>query len=342
MSVTNPSHKKQVFSGMQPTGNLHLGRYFGAIQNWVNLQDTYKCIYCVVDYHAMTMPFEPQDLRQRVWNLVFDALAVGVKPENLFIQSMVPEHTELAWIFNCVSSYGDVSRMTQFKDKSQQVNAKTKDAFISTGLFAYPVLQAADILIYKADYVPVGNDQDQHLELTRSIAHRFNQIAGKEYFVLPETLYTSFPKVLSTADPSKKMSASLGPKHNISVFSEPNVIRKQIKSAVTDSGDTPAGQISPGVQNLLSILLATGGHPELTSFEEKAKAGTLQYGPVKEAVADAVISMTEPFRQKRIEIMEQRKSYEEQIAESSKEIRKIAQQTLHEVKDLIGLMNVKP
>ncbi len=326
---------------MQPTGNLHLGRYFGAIQNWVNLQDTYKCIYCVVNYHAMTMPFEPADLKERVWNLVFDALAVGVKPENLFIQSMVPEHTELAWIFNCVSSYGDVSRMTQFKDKSQQVNAKAKDAFISTGLFAYPVLQAADILIYKADYVPVGNDQDQHMELTRNIAHRFNQIAGKEYFVLPETLYTSFPKVLSTADPSKKMSASLGPKHNISVFSEPNVIRKQIKSAVTDSGDTPAGQISPGVQNLLSILNATGGHPDLASFEEKAKAGTLQYGPVKEAVADAVIDMTEPFRQKRMEIMDQRKSYEEQIAESSKAIRKTAQQTLHEAKDLIGLMNVK-
>ncbi len=334
------SNKKQVFSGMQPTGNLHLGRYFGAIQNWVNLQEEYSCIYCVVDYHAMTMPFEPKDLRQRVWNLIFDAIAVGVKPENLFIQSMVPEHTELAWIFNCVSSYGDVSRMTQFKDKSQQVNDKTKDAFISTGLFAYPVLQAADILIYKADFVPVGNDQDQHLELTRNIAHRFNQIVGQEYFVLPETLYTSFPKVLSTADPTKKMSASLGPKHNISVFSDPTTIRKQIKSAVTDSGDTPSGQISIGVENLFSILSASGGHPDLDSFRDHALSGTLQYGKLKEAVADVVIDMTEPFRQKRLEIIENRTLYEEKIAASSGLIRKTAINTLHEVKELIGLMNV--
>jgi tryptophanyl-tRNA synthetase len=288
----------------------------------------------------MTMPFEPKELRERVWNLVFDALAVGVKPENLFIQSMVPEHTELAWIFNCLSSYGEVSRMTQFKDKSQQVNAKTKDAYISTGLFTYPVLQAADILIYKADFVPVGNDQDQHLELTRNIAQRFNQIVGEEYFVLPETLYTEFPKVLSTADPTKKMSASLGPKHNISVFSNPDEIRKQIKSAVTDSGDTPPGQISPGVSNLLAILKAAGGHPELESFSAHALAGTLQYGKLKEAVADAVISMTDPFRAKRLEIMENKRSYEEQIAEASQVIRNTARNTLHEVKDLIGLMNV--
>ena len=248
--------------------------------------------------------------------------------------------TELAWIFNCVSSYGDVSRMTQFKDKSQQVNAKTKDAFISTGLFAYPVLQAADILIYKADFVPVGNDQDQHLELTRNIADRFNQIVGEEYFVLPETLYTSFPKVLSTADPSKKMSASLGPKHNISIFSDPNVIRKQIKSAVTDSGDTPLGQISPGVENLFSILKASGGHPDLDTFRENALAGTLQYGKLKEAVADVVIEMSEPFRQKRLEIVDQKNSYEAQIAASAEVIRKTASKTLREVKDLVGLMNI--
>ncbi len=208
----------------------------------------------------------------------------------MFIQSLIPEHTELSWIFNCVSSYGEVTRMTQFKDKSQQINEKDKDAFISTGLFTYPVLQAADILIYRADYVPVGKDQEQHLELSRNIAQRFNQVVGKEYFVLPETLYTEVPKVLSTADPSKKMSASLGPKHHISVFSEADVIRKQIKSAVTDSGDTPAGQISPGVENLFSLLKAAGGHPDLASFREHAISGTLQYGRLKEAVADVIIA----------------------------------------------------
>lgn len=333
--------KKQVFSGMQPTGNLHLGRYFGAIQNWVNLQAKYECVYCVVDYHAMTMPFQPNDLRNRAWNLVFDALAVGVEPGNIFVQSMVPEHTELAWIFNCVSSYGDVARMTQFKDKSQQINEKDKDAFISTGLFTYPVLQAADILIYKADYVPVGKDQDQHLELTRSIAQRFNQLVGTEYFVLPETLYTDFPKVLSTADPSKKMSASLGPKHNISVFSEADFIRKQIKSAVTDSGDTPAGQISAGVENLLGIIKAAGGHPDLEAFRTQAKEGSLQYGKLKEAAADVVINLTEPFREKRLAIVADKEKYEDQIASAAEVIRKKAQQTVYEVKDLIGLTNAK-
>ena len=332
--------RKQVLSGMQPTGSLHLGRYFGAIQNWVKLQESYDCIYSIVDYHAMTMPFDPKRLREQVWELAYDIMAVGVEPENIFIQSMIPEHAELAWIFNCVSSYGEVSRMTQFKDKSQQINEKDKDAFISTGLFTYPVLQAADILIYRADYVPVGKDQDQHLELTRNIANRFNQLVGKEFFVLPETLYTELPKVLSTADPNKKMSASLGPKHFISAFGDAEVIRKQIKSAVTDSGDTPAGQISTGVENLFAMLKAAGGHSEMDSLYEKAREGALQYGRLKEIVADALIEMTDRFKEKRKEIIEDKASYQERIAASSQEIRKKAQITVREVKDLVGLMNI--
>ncbi|MDZ4747152.1 MAG: tryptophan--tRNA ligase [Saprospiraceae bacterium] len=340
MTISSGPKRKQVLSGMQPTGNLHLGRYFGAIQNWVNLQESYDCIYSIVDYHAMTMPFDPHRLREQVWELVYDIMAVGVKPENIFIQSMIPEHTELSWIFNCLSSYGEVSRMTQFKDKSQQINEKDKDSFISTGLFTYPVLQAADILIYRADYVPVGKDQDQHLELTRNIANRFNQLVGKEYFILPETLYTDLPKVLSTADPSKKMSASLGPKHHISVFADADVIRKQIKSAVTDSGDTPVGQISPGVQNLLDMIRASGGHPELDSFRDHAISGTLQYGRLKEAAADVIIAMTDTFKHKRQEISSDKVRYQESVAASSQVIRKRAQETVREVKDLIGLMNV--
>lgn len=340
MTSPIPSKRKQVLSGMQPTGSMHLGRYFGAIQNWVNLQETYDCIYSIVDYHAMTMPFDPARLRDQVWNLAYDVVAVGVEPENLFIQSMVPEHAELAWIFNCVSSFGEVTRMTQFKDKSQQVNEKDKDAFISTGLFAYPVLQAADILIYKADYVPVGKDQDQHLELTRNIANRFNQLVGKEYFVLPETLYTDLPKVLSTADPSKKMGASLGPKHYISVFADADIIRKQIKSAVTDSGDTPTGQISPGVENLFAMLKASGGHPEMDTLYDKAHTGELQYGRLKEIVADVLIAMTDRFKENRLAILDDQRAYQERIAASSQEIRKKAQATVREVKDLIGLMNV--
>ena len=333
--------RKQVLSGIQPTGHLHLGRYFGAIRNWVLLQEKYDCIYSAVNYHALTMPFDPKTLKDQTWDLVFDLIAVGVNPEYIFIQSMVPEHTELAWIFNCVSSYGEVSRMTQFKDKSQQINEKDKDAFISTGLFTYPVLQAADILIYKAHYVPVGKDQDQHLELSRNIADRFNHIAGTDYFTLPEPLYTETPKVMSTADPSKKMSASLGPKHFINVFTEPDVIRKQIKSAVTDSGDTPAGQLSPGVANLLSILEAANGKEIGSQLKEEALAGTLQYGKLKEAVADHVIQLTDPFREKRKEVANNGNHFRDQIYESSARIRKIAQQTVLEVKDLMGLMNTK-
>ena len=335
------SKRKQVLSGIQPTGTVHLGRYFGAVQNWVNLQSKYDCLYCMVDYHAMTMPFDPKTLRDQVWNLALDLVAVGLKTEYMFIQSMIPEHAELAWIFNCFSSYGEVSRMTQFKDKTLQVAEKDKDAFISTGIFTYPVLQAADILIYRADYVPVGKDQDQHLELTRNIAQRFNSIVGKEFFVLPQTLYTDTPKVLSTADPSKKMSASLGPKHNIGVFSEPDVIRKQIKTAVTDSGDTPAGQVSPGVENLLMMMKAAGGYELANEMAEQAKSGTLQYGKLKEAVADQIINLTEPFRQKRKEIHENSQQYKDEIMESSANIRKQAQATVREVKDLVGLTNTK-
>ena len=338
---TPVNHRKQVFSGIQPTGSLHLGRYFGAVQNWVNLQQSYDCIYCIVDYHAMTMPFDPHTLRENAWNVAFDLIAVGLDPDNMFIQSMIPEHTELAWIFNCVSSHGEVSRMTQFKDKSQQINEKDKDAFISTGLFTYPVLQAADILIYKADYVPVGKDQGQHLELTRNIAQRFNQVVGKEYFVLPETLYTDLPKVLSTADPLKKMSASLGPKHFINVFSAPDVIRKQIKSAVTDSGDTPAGQLSPGVENLFAMINAAGGHADAQQLKEDALNGTLQYGRLKEITGTVLVELTEPFRQKRLEIEGHQLSYRDRIFASAEVIRKQAQNTIYEVKDLIGLTNVR-
>lgn len=248
--------KKRILSGIQPTGNLHFGRYFGAVSNWVNLQETYHCFYCVVDYHAMTMPFVPAKLRENSWELAINLLAAGINPENLFIQSMVPEHTELSWIMNCYASYGQLSRMTQFKDKSAQAQESGSDDFISAALFDYPVLQAADILIYKAHYVPVGKDQEQHVEFTRNIAQRFNNQTGKEYFVLPEALFTEFPKIMSTADPTRKMSASLGEKHNIDVFADPERIRKQVRSAVTDTGDTPAGTMSPGVENLFTLLNA--------------------------------------------------------------------------------------
>jgi tryptophanyl-tRNA synthetase len=240
-----------------------------------------------------------------------------------------------------MTSYGELGRMVQFKDKSQQVTNKSKDAFISAGLFTYPTLQAADILIYKADFVPVGKDQDQHLELTRNIAQRFNYVVGKEYFVLPETLHTEIPKVMSTADPTIKMSASKGEKHNIDLFADPARLAKQIRSAVTDTGDTPAGQMSPGVENLFSLLKAAGGddmHKELMSDYEN---GSLQYSRLKDAVSDALLAMTEPLREKRAEVLANKKEYKQRVKQSSAEIRKRAAQTVREVKELVGLLNTK-
>ncbi len=333
--------KKRVLSAIQPTGDMHFGNYFGAVKNWVALQENYECVYGVVDYHAMTMPYQAKKLRENTWELIFNLLATGVKAETLFIQSLVPEHTELCWIFNCFTSYGQLTRMTQFKDKSQDSKEKTGDEFISAGLLDYPVLQAADILIYKADYVPVGKDQEQHLELTRNIAQRFNNQIGKEYFVLPESLYTEVPKVQSTADPTRKMSKSAGEKHYINVFGDENRIRKQIRSAVTDMGDTPEGTMSPGVENLFSLLKASGRISEYEALMQDYQAGALKYVDLKQSVADGLVALNVEFRNRREELNANKKVVKEQVRASSAEIRKIAQETVKEVKDLVGLMNVR-
>ena len=331
---------KRVLSCIQPTGDIHYGNYFGAVKNWVRLQDTYQTIYGVVDYHAMTMPYNPKKLRENTWELIYNLLALGIKDDNLFIQSLVPEHAELCWIFNNFASMGRVENMTQFKDKSLQ-SKSGKDGFISVGLFDYPVLQAADILIYKADFVPVGEDQRQHLELTREIAQRFNNQVGKEYFVLPETLYTETPKIKSTADPSRKMSKSAGEKHNISVFAEEAVIRKKIKSAVTDTGEPTPGQMSEGVKNLFELLKASDRLDDYTSLMNDFDNGVLKYSVLKDAVAEAIVGLSNGFKTRKEEITADKKAVKYQIKNSSAEIRKIAQETIKEVKDLCGLINVK-
>ncbi len=333
--------KKTVLSCIQPTGDMHFGNYFGAVKNWVDLQSKYDCYYGVVDYHAMTMPYQPKKLRENTWALIINLLAVGVKPENLFIQSLVPEHSELAWIFNCFASYGQVTRMTQFKDKSAQNKEKGADHYISVGLFGYPVLQAADILIYKADYVPVGKDQDQHLELSRNIAQRFNNVVGKEYFVLPETLHTETPSIKSTADPTRKMSKSAGEKHYINVFADEARMMKQIKSAVTDTGDTPDGEMSAGVANLFELLKACGKVETHASLMEDYRVGSLRYVDLKTAVGEALVEISTPFRERKAELNANKKEVKNQIKASSANIRKKAQETIREVKELAGLSNVK-
>lgn len=332
---------KNVLSGIQPTGDLHIGNYFGAVQNWVRLQEVYNCFFCVVDYHSMTMPYNPEKLRENTWNMVFWLTACGVKPECLFVQSLVPEHAELAWVLNCMVPYGEVTRMTQFKDKTDQLHEKDKDAFVSLGLFTYPVLQAADILMYHAHYVPVGKDQEQHLELSRNIAQRFNSQFGKEYFQIPEPLFTDTPKILSPADPNRKMSKSLGEKHYINLFGEEDRVRKQIKSAVTDTGDTPAGEMSTGVANLFELLRACNNMELHDSLMDDYKAGTLKYSALKEAVADALVGLINPFRERLAELNADKRKVKAQIQESSAEIRKTAQQTLREVREIAGLLPLK-
>jgi len=295
--------KKSILSCIQPTGNMHIGRYFGAIENWVRLQEEYDCKYGVVNYHAMTMPYDPKKLIIQSWDVAFNLLACGIKVENVFIQSLVPEHVELGWIFNCMCSYGELSRMTQFKDKSTQVKETSKDAFINAGLFTYPILQAADILIYKAHFVPVGKDQEQHLELTRNIAQRFNTVVNKEYFHLPEPLFTDIPKVMSTADPTRKMSA--------------------------------------GVANLFQLLKAAASEGIYQELFRDYQQGSRRYGQLKEKVADNLIAFTAPFREKRKEILADKRKYKDQIKQSSAAIRAEARKTIFEVKELTGLLNVK-
>jgi tryptophanyl-tRNA synthetase len=343
---------KTVLSCIQPTGDLHLGNYFGAVQNWVNLQDTYKCLYGVVDCHSMTMPYKATDLKENTWKMVFQLLACGIKPENLFIQSLVPEHMELAWYLSCVTSYGELQKMTQFKDKVKQLEEKDNQAFISTGLFFYPVLQAADILIYQADYVPVGKDQEQHLELSRNIAARFNHQFGKEFFAHPEPLFTEIPKLLSPADPTKKMSKSLGEKHYINLFGEDDAIRKQIKKAVTDLGENTVdpgnpdtggkgvGKMSAGVENLFNLLKACGKMDVYDAQMETFKSGNIRYGDLKTEVGEALVELIAPFRERLADLKSRENEVKEQIQASSAEIRKIAQKTIREIKELTGIMNV--
>jgi tryptophanyl-tRNA synthetase len=330
--------KKRVLSCIQPTGEIHLGNYFGAVKNWVDIQDKYDCVYGVVDLHAMTMPYNPKELKDNTLRMVIELLACGIDPEKsiLFIQSMVPQHTELTWIFNCVTSYGELSRMTQFKDKSEQIENKSGKSIVTAGLFTYPVLQAADILVYNANFVPVGKDQEQHLELTRNIAVRFNNQFG-EYFNEPLPLFTEITKLMSLADPTKKMSKSLGEKHYVSVFEDAEKTRKKVRSAVTDTGENTGGKMSAGVENLFNLLKACGKNEQINSFISDYNAGTLKYKDIKDAVAEAIIELTTPFKQRKAELYKNLDYVEKLISEHAEKARVIADKTMSNVKNLVGI-----
>lgn len=327
----------RVFSGIQPTSEMHFGNYFGAVKNWVELQNKYECIYCVVDYHAMSMPYDPKELHSNTMNMAVDLLACGIDPDKaiLFIQSLVPEHAELCWILSCFCSFGELQRMTQFKDKSESEKVQEKGNIVSVGLFTYPVLQAADILVYNAEYVPVGKDQEQHLELSRNIANRFNNKHG-EYFNEPKALFTEIPKLLSLNDPSKKMSKSLGDQHVVRLFEDEASIRKKVKSAVTDVGPR-TDVMSPGVANLFELLKACDKMDDHASLMNDYNAGSLKYSQLKEKVANALVELSKQFIARKAELTKNGKQIEEQVYAMSEKAGRIAKETLKQVREMTGL-----
>ena len=283
--------RRKVFSGVQPTGNMHIGNYLGAFRNWVKLQEQYDAIYCVVDLHALTSPADPQVLHQNRLDAARVLLAVGIDPDRslFYLQSQVPQHAELQWILSTMMPMGVLNRMTQFKEKSESVGA-------NLGLYAYPVLMAADILLHRADLVPVGDDQRQHLEMTRDLAERFNNRFG-DVFPVPDALIPeTSARVMSLVDPTRKMSKSEeNQKSRILIIDSPDDIRKKIKSAVTDSDPDVRHDwdAKPGVSNLLEIMADCTGR---TIDDLVAEFGSGGYGRFKEAVAEAVVTELAPVR----------------------------------------------
>ncbi len=335
MQEAQPVRKPVIFSGVQPTGVQTLGNYIGAIRNWKLLEDDYRCLYCVVDLHSLTVRHEPAELRKRTVEMYALLLAVGLDPQKslLFVQSHVSAHAELAWILNCYTYMGELSRMTQFKEKS----AKHTDN-INAGLFAYPVLMAADILLYQTNLVPVGADQKQHLELSRDIADRFNKVYS-DTFVIPEPYIPKVGgRVMSLQDPTSKMSKS-DPDENASIFllDRPDVIRRKVKRAVTDSeGDIRFDEeAKPGVSNLLSILAVLSNR---TTDECVAALAGQNYGALKEAVAEAVVDTLTPVQAKFDALMQDKDHLKQLMDEGARNAAQMAARTMAKVCRKVGIV----
>ena len=326
-------NKKRIFSGIQPSGNLTLGSYMGAIKNWVALQDEYDCLYCIVDMHAITVRQVPADLRRRSLEQLAQYLACGLDPKKniMFIQSHVPQHAELSWVLGCYTQFGELSRMTQFKDKA----AKHADN-ITAGLFTYPVLMAADILLYQADAVPVGEDQKQHVELCRDIATRFNYVYG-DTFTLPEPFIPKMgARIMSLGDPTSKMSKS-DPDGCVFLLDKPEDIMRKFKRAVTDC-DTAVRfdpQEKPGISNLLTVYCTATGKTVEEAEEEFCGQG---YGIFKPAVGEAVVELLRPIREETTRLLADKAYLESVYKDGAERAQALAVQTLRKVYKKVGFV----
>ena len=324
--------KARVFSGIQPSGDLHIGNYLGALKNWVRLQHDYECIFCIVDLHAVTVYQQPEQLRAKILEIAGLFVASGIDPKisAIMAQSMVPAHAELAWLLTCVTPVGWLYRMTQFK-----VKAETQET-VGDGLLQYPVLMAADILLYQAKIVPVGDDQSQHLELTRDIAQRFNSLYG-DTFVVPETKLPAVgARVMGLDEPDKKMSKSAeGSGHAVALLDPPDAVRKKIMRATTDSQPhVDFDKLGAGVANLLAIFQAFG---EWTDEQMRSHFTGMRYGELKKQVAEMVVSHLEPLQQRYREITADPGYLNQVLAEGAGRVKPTAEDTVRLVKQRIGV-----
>ncbi|MFE2211844.1 tryptophan--tRNA ligase [Streptomyces canus] len=334
------SDRLRVLSGIQPTaGSFHLGNYLGAVRQWVALQESHDAFYMVVDLHAITVPQDPKELTGNTRLAAAQLLAAGLDPERctLFVQSHVPEHAQLAWVMNCLTGFGEASRMTQFKDKSARQGADSA----SVGLFTYPILQVADILLYQANEVPVGEDQRQHVELTRDLATRFNGRFGETFTIPKPYILKETAKIYDLQDPSIKMSKSAStPKGLINLLDEPKATAKKVKSAVTDT-DTVIrydAENKPGVSNLLTIYstLTGTGIPEL----EQQYEGKL-YGALKTDLAEIVVEFVTPFRERTQQYLDDPETLDSILAKGAEKARAVAAETLSQTYEKVGFLPAK-
>jgi tryptophanyl-tRNA synthetase len=382
------TNKLRVFSGIKPSGELHIGNYLGAIKQWIPLQSTNDCLFCVVDYHAITVKYDPKEMQNRIFNAALDYLAAGLDPKKatLFVQSHVPEHTELAWLLNTITPFGELARMTQWKDKvsiphretlrlvnegNKRISEIYKEEYdsgknkgltfeeisnkvfqrvevesvlpallfhmnrASAGLMDYPVLMAADILLYHTNIVPVGEDQQQHVELARVIARKFNNQFGQT-FIEPKSQLSESKRIMSLADPSKKMSKSLGSKHYIALTDSPAIIREKVSKAVTDTGSND-GELSPGIKNLFLLLKEFGTAEEYRRFDAAYRDKTIRYSDLKSTLAEAIIRTLKPFQAQRAALAKSPKKIWQILDDGAKRARPIAQKALRDVKVKMGL-----